>query len=96
MALRGTDPESFITDHTLEYEKKTFRTPLASVVRTTRMDFKDFRTENGSSQSQNLVVTGLFVPNSLDSGLSRFSSEVDCVAPGSQSENRQPAGLRQR
>ena len=30
--------------------------------------FKDFRTENGSSQGQNLALTGLFVPSSLDSG----------------------------
>ena len=30
---------------------------------------KDFRTENGSSQDQNLAVAGLFVPSSLDSGL---------------------------
>jgi len=29
---------------------------------------KDFRTENGSSEGQNLAVTGLGVPNSLDSG----------------------------
>ena len=28
--------------------------------------FKDFRTENGSSQGQNLDLTGLFVPSSLD------------------------------
>ena len=27
-----------------------------------------FRTENGSSQGQNLALTGLFVPSSLDSG----------------------------
>jgi len=30
--------------------------------------FKDCRTENGSSQGQNLALTGLFVPSSLDSG----------------------------
>jgi len=30
--------------------------------------FKDFRTENGSSQGQNLAVTVLHVPSSLDSG----------------------------
>jgi len=29
--------------------------------------FNDFRPENGSSQGQNLVVTGLYVPSSLDS-----------------------------
>ena len=29
---------------------------------------KDFRTENGSSQGQNLALTGSFVPGSLDSG----------------------------
>jgi len=37
-----------------------------------RMDhlnyFEDFCTENGSSQGQNLALTGLFVPSSLDSG----------------------------
>ena len=32
-------------------------------------DFKDFRTENGSSQCQNLASTGVFVPSSLGSGL---------------------------
>jgi len=31
--------------------------------------FKDFRTENGSSQGQNLALTGLLVPSSLDSGI---------------------------
>jgi len=31
--------------------------------------FKGFRTENGSSRGQNLAMTGLFVPSSLDSGL---------------------------
>jgi len=30
--------------------------------------FKDFRTENCSSQGQNLALTGSFVPRSLDSG----------------------------
>jgi len=30
--------------------------------------FQDFRTENGSSQGQNLVLTGLFMPDVLDSG----------------------------
>jgi len=30
---------------------------------------KAFRTGNDSSQGQNLALTGLFVPNSLDSGL---------------------------
>ena len=30
--------------------------------------FEDFRTENGSSQCQNLALTGLCVPNLLDSG----------------------------
>ena len=30
--------------------------------------FRDFRTENGSSQDQNLVVIAFFVPRSLDSG----------------------------
>jgi len=30
--------------------------------------YKDFRTENGSSQGQNLALTGLCVPSSLDSG----------------------------
>jgi len=30
--------------------------------------FKDFRTENGSSQGQDLALTGSFVPRTLDSG----------------------------
>ena len=30
--------------------------------------FKDFRTENGSSQGQNLALTGSFVLSWLDSG----------------------------
>ena len=30
--------------------------------------FKDVRTENGSSQGQNLALTGLLVPTSLDRG----------------------------
>jgi len=30
---------------------------------------QDFRTENGSGQGQNLALTGLFVPSSLDSGV---------------------------
>ena len=30
--------------------------------------FKDFRSENGSSQGQNLALTDLGVPSSLDSG----------------------------
>jgi len=30
--------------------------------------FKDFRTDNGSSQGQNLALNGLFVPSSHDSG----------------------------
>jgi len=30
--------------------------------------FKDFRTENGSSQDHNLALTGLVFPSSLDSG----------------------------
>ena len=29
--------------------------------------FKDFRTENGSRQGQNLALTGLYVPSSLNS-----------------------------
>ena len=32
-------------------------------------DVEDFCIENGSSQRQNLAVTGLIVPSSLDSGL---------------------------
>ena len=32
-------------------------------------DFPDFRTEDGSSQGQNLAMTGLLVPDLLDSGL---------------------------
>ena len=31
-------------------------------------EFKDLRTENGSSQGQNMALTGLCVSNSLDSG----------------------------
>ena len=30
--------------------------------------FKDFRIENGSSEGQNLALTGVFVPSSLDRG----------------------------
>ena len=41
--------------------------PLASGERTTCMEH--FRTENGSSQGQSLALTGLCVPNSLDSGI---------------------------
>ena len=33
-----------------------------------RVGFKDFRTENGSGQGQNPVLTGLSVPSLLDSG----------------------------
>jgi len=38
--------------------------------------FEDFCTENGSSQGQNLASTGLFVPSSLDSGLTLFLAQV--------------------
>jgi hypothetical protein len=33
-----------------------------------KIDFEDFRTENGSSQGENLALTGLFIPTSLNSG----------------------------
>ena len=35
--------------------------------------FKDHRTENGSSQGQNLALTALCVPNSRDSGHTQSS-----------------------
>ena len=38
--------------------------------------FKDFRTETGSSQGQNLALTGLFVPSSLDGGLPTSGPET--------------------
>ena len=38
--------------------------------------FKDFHTENGSSQGQNLAVTGLLVPSSLGSGLNLISRNM--------------------
>ena len=47
--------------------------PLASGGGTTQMgrgQLKDIRTENGSIQGQNMALTGLFVPSSLDSGQS--------------------------
>jgi len=34
----------------------------------------DFHTENGSSQGQDLALTGLFVPRSLDSGGCKLSA----------------------
>ena len=37
-------------------------------------DFKDFRTENGSSKVQDLAVTGLFVLSWVDSGALRMST----------------------
>jgi len=39
--------------------------------------FKDFRTENGSSQGQKLVLTGFFVASSLDSGVGRCTGSID-------------------
>jgi len=45
--------------------------------------FNDFRTENGSSQDQNLALTVLFVPNSLDSGRCiQAYRKVDIRLPG--------------
>jgi len=42
--------------------------------------FKDFRTENGSSQGQNLAFTGLFAPGSIDSGpLLNYSIEASLL-----------------
>ena len=38
-------------------------------------DFKDFHTENGSSQCQKLALTGLFVPPSLSSD-SRLATKL--------------------
>jgi hypothetical protein len=42
-------------------------TPLGSAGNSLNL-FKDCRTENGSSQDQELALSGLIVPNSLDSG----------------------------
>ena len=39
--------------------------------------FKNFRTENGSSQGQNMALTGSFVPSSLDSG---FRDQILCAS----------------
>ena len=38
--------------------------------------FNDVRTENGSSQGQNLALTGLCGPSSLDSGLLKIALEM--------------------
>ena len=46
----------------------------------TLIGFNDFRTKNGSCQGQNLAVTGLFLPSTLDSApehtFSALSSET--------------------
>ena len=46
--------------------------------------FEDFRTENCFGQGQNLALTGLLVPNSLDSGVRQRradSASVGLMAP---------------
>ena len=47
--------------------------------RNTLNGFQDFRTGHGPSQGQNLALTGLHVPSSLDSGISEspISSSLD-------------------
>ena len=45
------------------FEPGTFPTPLEGGENTSE-DFEDFLTENGSSQGQNLYLTGLCVPSS--------------------------------
>ena len=51
-------------------------TPFLQVEQNNLEGFQDFRTENGSSQGQNLAVTVFFVPNSTgespSNGLSCF------------------------
>jgi len=42
---------------------------------------KDFRTDNGSGQGQNLALTGVFVPSSLDSGLANHDKHHARVLP---------------
>jgi len=44
--------------------------------RVRREQLKDFRTENGSSQGQNLALTVLSVPNSLDSGWAKRADDA--------------------
>jgi hypothetical protein len=46
---------------------------------------QDFRIEHGSSQGQNLALTGVFIPSSLDSGY-RYFPRV-CRLPGKGNSN---------
>ena len=73
MLYSGTDPESYITKYTLVYEENIMDGGCIPVYAFNR---KDFCTDNGSRQGQNLALsqgqnralTGLFVPRSLDIG----------------------------
>ena len=49
---------------------------------------QDFRTENGSSQGQNLSLTGLFVPSSLDKDFPRLASPFPRTPPWRQPRDR--------
>ena len=82
MPHSGTDPESYITEYTLLYQENR-RAPRTGArgqdLRRNRDvcvapvgDTDGKRAENGSSQGQNLALTGAFVPFSLDSGPAVF------------------------
>ena len=59
------DP-SFPLSHLVITDKR-FSSPLPSENTKRSKGCKDFRTETGSSQGQNLALTGLFSPSSLGS-----------------------------
>ena len=63
---RGTPVKDRTEDHFLETRMKT--PPAGERGGNHSNCFKDIRTENGSSQGHNLVLTGLLVPSSFDSG----------------------------
>jgi len=64
---RETYPESYITKYTSIRRNEPGLTKLVSPHRP-RHGLKAFHPKNGSSQGQNLALTGLCVPSSLDSG----------------------------
>jgi len=71
MLFSGTDPEPYITNYTSVYEEKSCsgcESPRLRAGGNNLNGFQDFRTANGSSQGQNLALTGLFVPTSFESG----------------------------
>jgi len=64
-ALGAPSPENYCRGPASRLEVKCGRRTAVERGGNNLNVFNDFRTENGSSQGQNLALTGLFVPSSL-------------------------------